>query len=93
MRAAVLAPRYDNQNKLAQDLHRAGLNAKRYQSVMLGEVIAYEIPEGTYYQPAGREEERLDPQRQVVVYIPKLDGGQILDKNVLNNPILFIPVP
>ena len=93
MRAAVLAPRYDNQNKLAQDLHRAGLNAKRYKSVILGDVVAYEIPAPIYYQPAGRQGEMLDPQRQVVVYIPKLDGGQILDKNVLNNPILFIPVP
>lgn len=93
LRAAVLAPRYDNQNKLAQDLHRVGLNAKRYKSVILGDVVAYEIPAPIYYQPAGRQGEMLDPQRQVVVYIPKLDGGQILDKNVLNNPILFIPVP
>lgn len=49
----------------------------------------YELPvEGIAYAPEGREPAILDPEKQVVFYMENI-GGQILDRNVLENPLYF----
>lgn len=84
---------YDDQNQLARDLYHSGRPGKHYKSIGLGEVIAYEVPAGTYYRADGRKEMLLDPEQYVVIYIPRSNGGQILDKPVFENPLLFTPLP
>ena len=81
---------YDSQTTLAQDLHRSGLQGKKYISPFFGEAIVYEIPAGTVYKPAGRGEEVLDPAQKVVAYFPQNDDGQIMTREALNSP-LFSP--
>ena len=44
---------YDDQNQLARDLYHSGRPGKHYKSIGLGEVIAYEVPAGTYYRADG----------------------------------------
>ena len=82
----LLSRMYDNQTDLARDLHRlfAG-QGKNYTSQLLGDFIVYEIPEGIFYQPAGRKGIILDPQKQIVLYFPSRDGGPITDRNLLRD--------
>lgn len=82
---------YDSQSRLGQDLHRAGGKSRRYASSLFGDVIAYEIPGGIYYKPDGAAGKMLDPQTQVVLYIPAQDRGVLVPRAMLNNAELFTP--
>lgn len=84
---------YQDHNQLARDLHQSAQKGTPYASRVWGEVIAYEIPPQTYYQPEGRTGEFLNTQQKMVIYCPKQDQGQIVDKTVLNNPLFFTPLP
>ncbi len=77
------AKTYSGQAELAQDLHRRGAGGKSYTSRLFGPVIAYEIPPGILYQPAGRAEERLDPTQKIVLYYPSRGDGQIVPRDWL----------
>ncbi len=93
--AAVQEPEiktYDDQDQLARDVHQSGRAGKRYKSIGWGEVIVYEVPAGTYYRADGRQAMFLDPQDYVVLYIVRSNRGQILDKPLLANPLLFTPL-
>lgn len=82
---------YDSQAQLARDLHASGAPGRRYTSALFGDAIAYEIPVGIYYQPAGRAAKLLDPSEQVVMYYPSKDDGQLVPRDTLTNG-WFTPV-
>lgn len=83
LRPQSAAQTYSSQSELAQDLHRRGAGGKSYTSRLFGPVIAYEIPPGILYQPAGRAEERLDPTQKIVLYYPARGDGQIVPRDWL----------
>lgn len=74
---------YDSQTRLAQDLHASGAQGRRYKSKIFGDAIMYEIPAGTYYQPAGRAGKLLDPSEQVIMYYPAKHDGQLIGRGAL----------
>lgn len=83
---------YDGQADLARDLHRAlEGKGKPYSSMMLGDFLAYEIPEGIVYKPQGRDGVMLDPETRVVIYFPKADRGQIVDRHLLTDTRFATP--
>lgn len=84
---------YDGQADLARDLHQAFKGqGKPYTSLLMGDFIVYEIPAGIVYHPAGRAEELLNPQKQVIIYFPSSNRGQIIDRSLLDKPVFATPV-
>lgn len=75
---------YNSQSELAKALYSAAPEqGKAYSNSFLGDFLAYEIPPGIFYKPEGRSGEFLDPARQIIIYFPGKNSGQLVERRML----------